>query len=846
MRQLWLTFILCNLYILNPIFLFSQSQPVLKGRILDAENKQPLSFVNIAVKGTSYGTVSDIDGNFTLKNLKLPVEIQFSYIGYEDKTKQISQISIEPMLIYLKQKLYDLPELTVNPGDNPAHRLIRRVVENRPYNNPEQLNSFQYISYNKLIFTIDRKSEWYKKDTIPIKPDKAKLYKPFSLKDTVDTNQINQIPLESSIDSFFNKNYLFLSESVTRRMFLFPDKNKETVIATRTSGLQQPYFILMATQFQSFSFYTDMVNVFDKKYLNPLSKQAIGRYFYEIKDTTFSEEGDTVFVIFFRPLKNALFDGLKGIIHINVKGYAVQSIKAEPAKPDAFILVNIQQLYKQIDHKQWFPYQLNTEIKMTGIQAIGKSDTLLINDSTAIVASKVLPLIGVGKSYIDSVEINPYLNKKIFDAVQVELNKDANKKDDSLWMHYRAETFGEIEKNTYKTIDSIGKKANLDNKIRFMEYMLSGYIPVKFVNLDIRTLLLYNRYEGLRTNLSLITNEKVSRYWALGGYMGYGFLDKQLKYGGNVNITPKPLSDLCFSISYRKDIRETGEISFFENYTIMGSENYRKLYISAMDKIEQYKGGITFRIWQYFKNSIDYAHTSITFNQSAIYKKDTISYTSVQYDECILSTKFLYKEQFFQTLKNKYSLGSKYPAIYLNAHYGIIHQTEMAYWKVEAKTQIPFRWGVNGKTTLTLMGGYTPNQLPISLLYGGYSSYFSGFPVFAENTFATMHMGEFYFSRFAYAFLKHDFGKILFHIGKFNPGLSIHQNFGIGNLSHRQDYSTHTANKPYLEAGLQLYNLFKQSFESFGIGAFYRYGYYAFPAVKDNLALKFVFSIQFD
>lgn len=838
-----ITFIIFCL--LLPGFLFAQNQPLQKGKILDAANRQPLSFVNIAVKGTSYGTVSDIDGNFVIKNIKIPAELQFSYVGYENKSKSLTQVSNEPLVIYLKPKTIDLPELTVNPGDNPAHRIIRKVIENRPYNNPEQLASFKYVSYNKLVFTIDRKSTFYRKDSIRIKPEKATRYKPYPVIDKNDSNSV-VAPLSSSVDSFFNKNYLFLSESVTRRLFMSPDKNKETVIATRTSGIQQPYFIMMATQFQSFSFYSDMVNVFDKKYLNPLSKQAIGHYFYEIKDTTFSEEGDTVFVIFFRPLKKTLFDGLKGTMQINTNGYAVQTINAEPAKQDGSMYVNIQQLYKRVDNKQWFPYQLNTQIKMSGIQVGDKNDTLLLNDTTAMVIHKTLPLIGIGKSYIDSVEINPDLEKRTFNSVQVELAKDANKKDDSLWMKYRAETFGEVEKNTYKTIDSIGKKFHLDNKIRFMEYLLGGYIPVGIINVNIKTMFAYNRYEGLRTTLDVITNEKISRYWAVGGYLGYGFLDGQYKYGGSFQIIPKPVSDTRFTVAYKNDVRETGEINFYESTSITGSESYRKLYISAMDKVEQYQAGVTFRLFSYFKNNVRFERTNMIFNPPYAYTMNETSFTSVQYDEYTFSTKFLYKEQFFQTLKNRFSLGSKYPAAYFNIHYGTFAASNESYLKMEAKTQIPIRWGINGKTTLTLMGGYTPDRLPLSLLYSGYSSFYSGFPISAENTFATMHMGEFYFSSFAFAFLKHDFGKVLFHFGKFNPGLSLHQNFGIGDLLHAGDYSVRAATKPYLEAGFQLYNLFKQSFEGLGIGAFYRYGYYSSPYFKNNLAIKLVLTIQLD
>ena len=49
------------------------------------ENKDPLSGVSILIVGTSTGTVTDFDGNYTLNVPQGNKELQFSYIGYETK-----------------------------------------------------------------------------------------------------------------------------------------------------------------------------------------------------------------------------------------------------------------------------------------------------------------------------------------------------------------------------------------------------------------------------------------------------------------------------------------------------------------------------------------------------------------------------------------------------------------------------------------------------------------------------------------------------------------------------------------------------------------------------------------
>ncbi len=71
------------------------AQSTIRGVVTD-ESKQPLEGVNVSIKNTTYGAVSQSDGSFELKKVKGAVDLQFSLIGYEtivrtvDVTKQKS------------------------------------------------------------------------------------------------------------------------------------------------------------------------------------------------------------------------------------------------------------------------------------------------------------------------------------------------------------------------------------------------------------------------------------------------------------------------------------------------------------------------------------------------------------------------------------------------------------------------------------------------------------------------------------------------------------------------------------------------------------------------------------
>ncbi|MEL7159721.1 MAG: carboxypeptidase-like regulatory domain-containing protein, partial [Bacteroidota bacterium] len=58
------------------------AQVTLKGKIVDATSGDDLIGASVLAKGTTTGTVTDIDGSWELTVSGLPTILQFSYIGY--------------------------------------------------------------------------------------------------------------------------------------------------------------------------------------------------------------------------------------------------------------------------------------------------------------------------------------------------------------------------------------------------------------------------------------------------------------------------------------------------------------------------------------------------------------------------------------------------------------------------------------------------------------------------------------------------------------------------------------------------------------------------------------------
>lgn len=80
-----------------------------KGTVLDANN-EPIIGASVLMKGTTNGTITDIDGNFTLSNVN-PGTLVVSYIGY--KTREINVNGSAPVKITLQEDSEVLDEVVV-------------------------------------------------------------------------------------------------------------------------------------------------------------------------------------------------------------------------------------------------------------------------------------------------------------------------------------------------------------------------------------------------------------------------------------------------------------------------------------------------------------------------------------------------------------------------------------------------------------------------------------------------------------------------------------------------------------------------------------------------------------
>ncbi len=783
----------------------------LTGKISDEESGEPLAFVGLVVNEGKFGGYSDIDGKFYLRSSEPIRTITASYVGYETREIQVGQ-GTRNLVFSMKRTSIELNEVIILPKENPAHRIILNATGNRVINDPFKLSSFSYTAYEKLVFTSDLDSISHI-DTL-----------------TADSGLIKA-------RKFFDNQYFALIENVVQRSFQYPQKSLQKVIATKISGLKDPIFVFLLSQLQPVSFYDDVISIMDQSLINPISKGSTSRYFFQIRDTiTFPDSRDTTYVIFFRPFKGTNFEGLTGLLYINSGTWAIQNVIAHPSRDEGALGIRIQQMYEKVDGIHWFPVQLNTDLTFRNVEITTKGDS-----------TKGYHVVGKGRSYLKDIEINGVTNKRDFSQVEIFVDPDASRREKEFWDQFRVDSLTTKEQKTYDYMDSLGRAENFDRKTRNIETMLTGKLPVGFLDLEMNKLFRYNEYEGSYFGLGLVTNRKISDKFRLGGYWGYGLNDKVQKYGGTFSCFPVPGQELEFRLMYKYDIRESGGVTFFDDNSVILYERFRNFLIQKMDYDETRQASITFRTLKYVKIftalNLRKCYTGYPYYFSEREGVSNDFHSTFRFTEALVGIRFAYKEKFLKNARTQISMGTNYPLVWFQYGRGLrdVFNGEYAYDHLDVKVTKSFFIKYLGKSSFCMNLGMVIGKVPYTTLYNGNGSY-RQFTIYTPNSFSTMRMNEFLSDQYAALYITHNFGKLLVRYENFKPEIAVATNIAFGslkekNVHHLVDYKT--LDKGYFESGVLFNNLLSLGLSSFGIGGYYRYGSYALPRWQDNVSMKF-------
>lgn len=811
--------------------LWAAAQHVVTGRVVDATTNEPLAFVPFVIEGSRLGTTSDIDGRFTLVVPHLPVTLRASYVGYEPQVFTVTDVALFP--VRLVPSNIELQAVKVLPSENPAHRIIRAVHANRKENDGLHRRSYRYTSYGKTVFDLatDSAQSVGAGHEGRVMPDTT-------LAQAVDTAKLDSG--EAKFLRMLQQQHLLLIESATKKSFIPPSSAKETVLAMRVSGLKDPSILGLAAQTETFSIYAAQIDIGDKSYLGPIGPGSTAKYLFLLEDTLY-QGNDSVYVISYRPRRGTKFDGLKGLLYINTDGYAVQNVTAEPMVKSG-ISIRFQQQHRRFPTATggmaWFPEQLNTFIYAGMLSVNG------------------LNVMGEGRIYLKDIELDVDIPRKEVRGPELVMEQMSIRRDSALWAGLRPTPLDARELRTYESIDSLGERENLDRKLKFLSALATGRLPLGAVDLRLNQIIAFNDHEGFRLGVGLVTNDRVSRLAALGGYVAHGFGDHQWKYGGDLSLRPVYGRDLGLKLAYENDVAETGGVRFAKNQGLLDTEGFRMFFVDRMDRIERYSAKVHTRVGSSLKlwigteraqrvNELGYAYISRVSDQVVLRQGSFLT------GAFTLDLRWAYKEKLARLPGREFSLGTKYPVVWLHAMRAEkgLWDGEWETWRVDAQVEKTFKIRLLGELSLRAMGGLADPEAPMPFLYNMRGINNKRFPVAGSQVFETMHPNEFLADRYISFHLKHSFGKLLVNTKHFKPRPAIVSSVAFGDLSHPENHeglSFRPLRQGFYESGLLLENLLRSGFSSFGVGVFYRYGPYALPSATDNFAVKLAMGFVFD
>jgi hypothetical protein len=786
-------------------FVFSNAQRI---QVLETETSNSIPFVKIyPFNGQPF--LADIDGFFTLP------------VGCQSFTLRMNEYADTTIAYDFQQQVYlralgkSIDEVTIQPGINPAERIMELAIQNRKKNHPMSDESFKYTSYSKLVITINP-------DALAAIPDT-----------TTDSSLI-------SMRSFFNKQYLFLMESTTEKSFEPPFREKEEITAYKVSGFTNPLFSTFASELQTFNFYENQFSIFGKSFINPLAFGGVRRYLFILEDQTINGIGDTTFTIRFRPRLGKNFDGLKGVLYINSQGYALEKVIVEPALEDKSqpVAPKVVQEYAYIDQKKWFPVKLSTEAIFKSI--IFEED---LKDAYAI---------GKGTTYIDQIKLGADLKDVRFNAATVVTKDDAGEKDSVHWQQTRKYELSEKEQNTYKIIDSLGKAENFEKVLSVFSTLAEGKLQTGYIQFDLARLMNFNVYEGFRLGLGIETSNKFSKRFLVGSYVGYGFKDKQLKYGGYSIVKINKTHFVNAHIRFQDDVFERGGTSFYSlEKKLESSTYYRNLYIQNMERQRLAEIGLSAYLTPNLKiyTGINYQRIYLLDNYS-IQLAPTFSTLASPFEVAETVVECIWKigDKVKYIGEKRISTGSKWPTIRAKAALSIptIYQSTLHYqrYAMDIYQTIPIR-GIGNFSYLVSLG-HLAGEVPLYLSFvapgtGG------EWNLSVANTFETVKPSSFYNTSIASNFMRFSFKKIKTGVKWTSPQVNLHHAIGFGTFNQKSlhNLTFQSFSKGYFEGGVLINNLLNISTTGLGIGCLYNYGPYSSANALANVMFKFGLTSNF-
>ncbi len=796
------------------------------GTVRDSATGEPLPFVNIIFKGSSIGVTTDFDGNYAIETTNPGDTLIASFIGYEKIFASVVKGQFQVIDFPMKSQFVQLEDVIIRPGVNPAEIILDSIIANKPDNNPDHFDAYQYEAYTKIELDANNITEKFQN---------RKLYKPFKfIFQYVDTSTVN------------GKTYLpiFLSETMSD-VYSRNDPNGyiEKIKATKISGFNnQSAMQLLGDEYLKTNIYDNYIDVFQLHFISPIANNGLSYYKYYLVDSA-SFDGRWCYKIMFKPRYKQTLT-FTGNMWVHDTTYALREIDMRIASDANMNFVNdlvITKTFDIVDGEHW---AITRDYTIADFNVIENNKTTL-----GFFGKKTTTY----RNYIINKPKPPEFYSHPVNAIVLD---SADMYDDEFWLENRHEDLTKDESTIYYMIDTLSTIPQFKTYIDIVEMVITGYyVKGKFEIGPYASMLSFNAVEGARFRFGGRTSNAFSKKVMLGGYFAYGTLDGRFKYGGSVLYMFNKNPRRALRGSFKYDLEQLGasQNAFREDFFL--AFLFRRLPADKLSFVEEIK--------------IEYEHEWITGLSSTFYfmnrnlypiggTKFEFYYTDdatqkIAQEEAITSAetginiRIAYKERVTMGEFERISLGAKYPIVNIRYGYGIpnFFNSDYEYHKLQIGIKHWFNVWNLGWSKFRIEGGRIWGTLPYPLLkiHEGNETYF-----FDETAFNMMNYYEFVSDKYLSVFYTHHFNGLLFNRIPFFRKLKWREVAFVTGLvgeidQSNKEYSVfpdgmYVLEKPYFEAGAGVENIFK----IIRIDAVWRLSYLNHPNISP---FGIRFSLQF-
>jgi hypothetical protein len=678
--------ILLFLFILGLQSLYSQEYTI-TGKIFVSTTKEPLPFVPVIIKGTKTGNSSDFDGKFVIKANVLGDSLISTYIGYKRCARKINKsLTVQEInMPMVEDGGVSLDEVVVVMGENPAHRIIRNANKYREENNPDNLRSYQYETYNKIEFDLTR---------IPKEMREKKIFKPIKFVfDNVDSTNSGEKP---SLP-------FFITESLSDIYYKSdPVRKKEVIKGSKITGMQNSSVSqVLGDMYQRINIYNNNVIAFNKQIPSPVGENALFYYKYYMVDSGFVD-GHYTWQIKFKP-KRVQELSFTGNIWICDTTWGIKRLEMSMPKDANLNFINAANVIQE------YTYQDSTWMM--------KKDRLVIDFAPT---KNSIGFYGRKTTSYRNIVLNKPKPEKFYefsDAIAVE--DSAINRSDDYWAQNRHDSLTNRELKIFKMIDTIQSLPVYKTWVDIFYVAVAGY--KKFNNFEIgpyTNLVSYNRLEGVRLRFGGRTSDLFSKWYELAGYVAYGLKDEKWKYslGFKSFITKKPSRQLI-GMRYKSDNEILGQSSNGYTQDNVLASLFRSSPLTSLTRVNSAEAwyerewfpGLTSRFTLVGRQFIPIGRQTYTG-----YARDgsLTNVESIYNTEARVNVRFAWKEKYVGDGFTRLSIGTTWPVLQFNYSKSLHNafKGEYDYHKITLR--------VTDRIRITPIIGYTDYSFDIGKIFG--------------------------------------------------------------------------------------------------------------------------------